>query len=349
MVVKTTAFDCPPPGLTTVTLAVPMEARSVAGMAAVSCVPLTKVVGRSCPFHLTTAPETKPEPVTVSVSPAVPTAAVFGPRLEITGAGTPTWSVAALDVPPPGAGLTTTMLSDPAAAMSVAKIAAVSCVVLTKLVARSCPLTRTTEPWTKPEPVTVRSKAAPPAETELGLRPVICAGGLPTVRLTELEEAPPGPELKTLTAIVPGAATSEDGIAAVSCVLLTKLVARSCPLTRTTELEVKPEPVTVRLKAAAPAGTVAGLRAVTCGAGLVTVKSRVSESPPSGGGLKTVMLTVTGKAMSVAGSCAVSCVVLTKVVGRSCAVDAHDRGRGEVGPGDRERDRPARRRSPDSG
>ena len=104
VVVKTMAFDCPPPGLTTVTLAVPREARSVAGMAAVSCVPLTKVVGRSCPFHLTTAPETKPEPVTVSVNPGVPTAAVFGPRLEITGAGMPTWSVAALDVPRPAPG-----------------------------------------------------------------------------------------------------------------------------------------------------------------------------------------------------------------------------------------------------
>ena len=69
-------------GLETDTVAVPENAVSVAGICAVSCVALTKVVGRATPFQFTVeAPTAEPftvelftkfVPLTVSVIPAVP-------------------------------------------------------------------------------------------------------------------------------------------------------------------------------------------------------------------------------------------------------------------------------------
>src|SRR5712691_2003383 len=63
--VNGTAAEVPPPGAgeKTVTCAVPLTARSVAGIAACSCVLLTNVVGRSAPFHRTTDAATNPLPV----------------------------------------------------------------------------------------------------------------------------------------------------------------------------------------------------------------------------------------------------------------------------------------------
>ena len=55
-----------PAGLVTVMGAVPALATSVAGMAAVSWVALTKLVVRAEPLKLTTAPLTKFEPLTVN-------------------------------------------------------------------------------------------------------------------------------------------------------------------------------------------------------------------------------------------------------------------------------------------
>src|SRR5437762_9464052 len=100
------AADVPPPGagVTTVTEAVPVAAMSAAGIAAVSCVALTKVVVRAAPFHCTVAPFTKPLPVSVSVKPAPPTIALAGDSEVSVGAGLFTANVCAADVPPPGAG-----------------------------------------------------------------------------------------------------------------------------------------------------------------------------------------------------------------------------------------------------
>jgi hypothetical protein len=58
-------------------------------------------------------------------------------------------NVAALDVPPPGEGLKTVTLADPADPISPALILAVSCVLLTYDVVRSLPFQRSTEPFTK--------------------------------------------------------------------------------------------------------------------------------------------------------------------------------------------------------
>ena len=74
------AVEVPPPGAgeKTVTCAVPLTARSVAGIAAESCVLLTKVVGRLAPFQRTTDAATKPLPEATSVTPAAPVIAPLG-------------------------------------------------------------------------------------------------------------------------------------------------------------------------------------------------------------------------------------------------------------------------------
>ena len=55
------------------------------------------------------------------------------------------WNVTELDVPPPGVGLKTVTAAVPVAVMSLARIWAWSCVLLTKVVVRSLAFHRTTE------------------------------------------------------------------------------------------------------------------------------------------------------------------------------------------------------------
>jgi hypothetical protein len=168
--VKPMALELPPPGvaLNTVTLAMAALAISVAAMAAVSRMLLTKVVARLLPFHRTTEVETKLEPSTTSVNAPVPTMELDGPNAETTGTGLLTVKVAELEVPPPGAGLKTEMFVVPAPARSLARMAAVSWELLTKVVARSAPFQRTTDVERTFEPFTVKEKAWPPNVTVEG-------------------------------------------------------------------------------------------------------------------------------------------------------------------------------------
>src|SRR6266699_3637849 len=69
--VKVTGLDATV-GLDTVTGAGPGKAVSVAKIAAVSCVALTKLVARGVPFQLTTEAATKFVPFTTSVNPDAP-------------------------------------------------------------------------------------------------------------------------------------------------------------------------------------------------------------------------------------------------------------------------------------
>src|SRR5580658_6611325 len=69
--------------LDTVTAAVPAGAIRLAPTLAVSCVALTKVVGRAAPIHSTSAEDAKLDPFTVSVNAAPPAAAEDGERVEI--------------------------------------------------------------------------------------------------------------------------------------------------------------------------------------------------------------------------------------------------------------------------
>ena len=76
---------------------------------------------------------------------------------------------------------------------------------------------------------------------------------------------------------VPSLATSAAGMAAVSCVGLTYVVERSAPSQCTFEPATKPEPVSVRVKAAPPTGAFAGLRDARTGIGLAMVKRRMKQ------------------------------------------------------------------------
>ena len=158
LMVKVTALEVEPSGLTTVTLAVPAVAMSAAGTEAVSLLAETKVVVSAAPFQLTVAPLRKLLPFTVSLNEAPPAVALLGLIEEIAGGllALVMVKVRALDVPPPGAGLTTVMVAVPAEATSEAGTIAVNCVLETKLVARAVPFQLMVEPLTKLVPLAVR-------------------------------------------------------------------------------------------------------------------------------------------------------------------------------------------------
>ena len=105
VIVKVLALDTPPPGLATVTCAVPANAISPAGIAAVSWLEFTYVVARDVPFQRTTEPVTKLLPLTVSVKRGPPLAAVFGEIEASDGTGAETLlivKVLAFDTLPSG-------------------------------------------------------------------------------------------------------------------------------------------------------------------------------------------------------------------------------------------------------
>ena len=107
---KFEAAEVPPPGagLTTVIESVPADAMSLAGMLAVSCVGLTRVVVRPEPFTCTPELPTKFVPLIVSVLAPPPAIALVGERLVTLGTGLRTVKFV-VAVPPPGAPLTTVM------------------------------------------------------------------------------------------------------------------------------------------------------------------------------------------------------------------------------------------------
>ena len=81
--------DVPPPGsgVNTLTWAVPIEPRSLAGIVAFRLVLLTTVVGLASPFHRTTENASKPVPVTMSDRVPSPARARSGESAVISGAG----------------------------------------------------------------------------------------------------------------------------------------------------------------------------------------------------------------------------------------------------------------------
>jgi len=90
------------------------------------------------------------------------------------------------------------------------------------------------------------------------------------VKLPAAEAPPPGAGLFTVALTTPPDDISDAGMAAVSCVALTKVVVSVLPLKPTADVETNPEPFTVRVKAA-PAGACVGVRLLIEGAGLLTV------------------------------------------------------------------------------
>jgi hypothetical protein len=69
---------------------------------------------------------------------------------------------------------------------------------------------------------------------------------------------PPGEGLKTVMDPNPELAMSLGGMVAVNLVLLTTTVLRAAPPQRTTELDIKLEPLTVNVRALLPAGMFKG-------------------------------------------------------------------------------------------
>ena len=112
--------------------------------------------------------------------------------LVITGAGeTLMVNVCALDVPPPGGGLTTVTEAVPGDATSAAVTVAVSCVEETNVVASVVAFHFTVEVETKFVPFTVRVNCPQPGD-ELGLSEVIVGTGLLMVNVTAFDSEPVG-------------------------------------------------------------------------------------------------------------------------------------------------------------
>ena len=184
--------------------------------------------------------------------------------------------------------------------------AAVSCPALTKVVTSGLPFQVTWLPLVKPVPLTVRVNGEVPATAEFGDRLVSVAAAL-MVKVTEGGEV--CPESTTVTDAVPADAISAAGTAAVSWPALTKVVTRPLAFQVTCVVLVKPAPFTVRVKAGPPAVALCGEMLVIDSA-VVMVKVR-----GAGCGI-ALMVTdaVPADAMRAAGTAAVSCPALTKVV-----------------------------------
>jgi hypothetical protein len=143
----------------------------------------------------------------------------------------------------------------------------------TNVVVRFNPFQRTTEPATKPLPLTVSVNPAPPAVVEVGLRLVVAGTGLLIVKVRTLEVPPPGAGLNTVTWAVPADAMSVAGIAAINWIEDTYFVVRFDPFHCTTEPLTNPLPLTVSVKAAPSRVCDDGLRLEIAGTGLLIVKA----------------------------------------------------------------------------
>ena len=106
-----------------------------------------------------------------------------------------TVNVCALDVPPPGAEVTTVIWAVVVAVKrSVERMVAVSSVELPNVVEREVPLKYTVDPLTKFVPVTVMMNCGSPTVLVVGLIEVVVGAGLETLTVAELLAVPPGPE-----------------------------------------------------------------------------------------------------------------------------------------------------------
>ena len=168
--VNVSAFDVPPPPpsvkVNTVTGIDAAAATSAAEIAAFNPVGLANVVVRGLPFHRTTEHGTKLPPLallasTPNMNAADPAAALDGKRVVTTGAGSGVVDGAMVKGEDKEAKegivvLDTVTVAGPGKAVSVAEIAAVIRVALTKVVWRGEPFQFTTSPFgTKFVPFTV--------------------------------------------------------------------------------------------------------------------------------------------------------------------------------------------------
>src|SRR5713101_4354741 len=152
VIVKSIAFETLPSGFETVTVTAPPLASKLAATLAARLVELPKVVGHAVVPKFTLEPETKPFPVIVNCTPDDPAATEFGETLEIARS----LKMAKLTAPETlPSGLLTVTMAVPTEVRRFAGIVDVSEVALPKTVVKLVVLKFTTEPETKPDPVTV--------------------------------------------------------------------------------------------------------------------------------------------------------------------------------------------------
>jgi hypothetical protein len=153
-------------------------------------------------------------------------------------------------------------------------------------------------------------------------------GGLNTVNVSAFEVPPPPPSVgvETVTGTVAAAATSPAAIAAFTPVGLVKVVVRALPFHSTVEHGTRLPAValvasTPRRNAAEPAWALDGKSVPMTGVGSgvgdgTIVNGEEADAKDGSVALDTVIEGVPGNAVSTAEMTAVSCVALTKVVGR---------------------------------
>jgi hypothetical protein len=303
-----TEADGLPPLFTTVTLALPTVAISAADTDAVNCVEPTNAVARAVPFHCTTALLRKFVPFTVSVKAGPPAPVAAGFRLMMVGVGTVMGKLVDADGLPPV--FVTVMPALPPLAIRLAGTEAVNCVALTNVVVSPVPFQFTTAPLRKLVPFTVSVNAGPPAGVVAGLRLVIVGVGMVIEKLVDVDVLPP--EFATVTLALPPLAIRLAATVAVTCVLLTNVVASAVPFHCTVAPDRKPVPLTVRVKPDPPAFAEAGLRLLMVGVGMLMGNVvTVDALPPL---FVTAILALPGLVIRLAGTAAVTWVALTNVV-----------------------------------
>ena len=169
-----------------------------------------------------------------------------------------TEKLAAVEVPPPGAGFDTVTESVAVVTTSVAGMDAVNAVALTNVVDTGWALKLIMELALKFEPLTESVNAGLPTATLVGEMLFKAGSGLLTVNVDAVEVPPLGAGFMTVTGKEPAAATLEAEIAAVSDVALTNVVGWDAPLKLITEPEMKFEPLTDSVNVPLPARTLVG-------------------------------------------------------------------------------------------
>jgi len=174
---------------------------------------------------------------------------------------------------PPAVGLVTVTFTAPAEAISAAGIVATIWVLVTEegVIAGLDPKF-TVDPVRKPLPVIVSVNAAPPTVVLVGAIEVSVRADPLIVNDRVPDVPPPGAAFVTVTFAVLAVAISAAVIATVNWVALTNVMVLAAPLNFTTDVDTKPVPFTVRVKAAPPAVALVGEIDVSVGAGLLMVK-----------------------------------------------------------------------------
>lgn len=305
---KVSEFDVVPPGVPTLTAALPLPAIAFAGTDAVSCVELPKLLVRATPFHNTTSPEAKLLPLTVSVKPGPPAIALAGETEFSAGTGVVVRKLKAFEVAP--LGVLTLMDSVPGLAMDAAGTDAVSCVVAAKTVVSGEPFQSIVSPEIKLFPLTVNVKLADPATALDGESELRVGTAAAMLKVRELDV----PELGvcTLTDALPEFAMKLLGTVAVSCVALANVVASEAPFHDTVSPETKLVPLTDKVNAAPPASVFDGDKEFKVGAGGLTVKPRGLDTAPAA--VCALTDTLPGLTIQLAGTIAASCAELLNVV-----------------------------------